>query len=113
MKSTSSELGTGIKNKRQETVEDMHYRNIAGGLADEMMGFHPARRIPQVQPTLQDGHHRQVRDVGIRRQSEQAREGASFRISTHGRGLSFSCHCVAYGQLVRHTRIPDRARGAR
>jgi len=39
MKSTSSGLGTGIKNKRQEAVEAMSYRNIAGGLAGEMMGF--------------------------------------------------------------------------
>jgi len=39
MKSTSSGLGIGIKNKRQEAVEAMSYRNIAGGLADEMMGF--------------------------------------------------------------------------
>jgi hypothetical protein len=39
MKSTSSGLSTGIKNKWQEAVGAMSYRNIAGGLADEMMGF--------------------------------------------------------------------------
>ncbi len=39
MKSTSSGLGTGIKNKWQEAAGAMSYRNIAGGLADEMMGF--------------------------------------------------------------------------
>jgi len=39
MKSTSSGFGTGINNKWPEAVEAMSYRNIAGGLADEMMGF--------------------------------------------------------------------------
>src|SRR3989454_11950232 len=39
MKNTSSGLGTGIKNKWQEALEAMSYRNIARGLADEMMGF--------------------------------------------------------------------------
>jgi len=39
MKNTSSGLGTRIKNKWQQAVEAMSYRNIAGGLADEMMGF--------------------------------------------------------------------------
>ncbi len=39
MKSTSSGLGTGIKNKWQEAAGAMSYRNIAGGLADEMMAF--------------------------------------------------------------------------
>lgn len=39
MKNTSSGLGTEIKNKWQQAVKAMSYRNIAGGLADEMMGF--------------------------------------------------------------------------
>ncbi len=39
MKSTSSGPGTGIRNKWQEAAGAMSYRNIAGGLADEMMGF--------------------------------------------------------------------------
>src|SRR5229473_812839 len=39
MKNTGSGLGTGSKSKWHQAVEAMSYRNIAGGLADEMMGF--------------------------------------------------------------------------
>src|SRR5712691_538969 len=39
MKNNSSGLGSGIKNKWQPTIGAMSYRNIAGGLADEMLGF--------------------------------------------------------------------------
>jgi len=39
MKNNSSGLGSTIKNKWQQTMGAMSYRSIAGGLADEMMGF--------------------------------------------------------------------------
>ncbi len=39
MKNTSSGLSTGIKNKSLQAMQAMSYQNIAGGLADEMMGF--------------------------------------------------------------------------
>ncbi len=39
MKSTSSGLRTGIKNKWLPARQTMSYQHIAGGLADEMMGF--------------------------------------------------------------------------
>jgi hypothetical protein len=38
MKDTGRGLGTGIQNKWQE-ADTMSYRNIAGGLAGEMIGF--------------------------------------------------------------------------
>ncbi len=39
MKNTGSGLGTESKSKWHQAVETMSYRNIAGGLADEMRGF--------------------------------------------------------------------------
>lgn len=39
MKNNSSALGSTIKNKWQQTDGAMSYRNIASGLADEMLGF--------------------------------------------------------------------------
>ncbi len=39
MKNTGSGLGTESKSKWHQAVEAMSYRNIAGGLADEMRGF--------------------------------------------------------------------------
>jgi hypothetical protein len=39
MKNNSSSLGSTIKNKWQQTIGAMSYSSIAGGLADEMMGF--------------------------------------------------------------------------
>jgi len=39
MKNASGGLGTGIKNKWLQAIQAMSYQNIAGGLADEMMGF--------------------------------------------------------------------------
>src|SRR5216684_1699249 len=39
MKNTGSGLGTESKSKWHQAVEAMSYRNIAGGLADEMMAF--------------------------------------------------------------------------
>jgi hypothetical protein len=39
MKNTSSGLGITIRNEWQESVEAMSYRNIASGLAGEMLGF--------------------------------------------------------------------------
>ncbi len=39
MKNTSSGRGTEIKDKWQHAVEAISYQSIAGGLADEMMGF--------------------------------------------------------------------------
>jgi hypothetical protein len=39
MKSASSGLRTGIKNKWLQARQAMSYQHIAGGLADEMMGF--------------------------------------------------------------------------
>jgi hypothetical protein len=39
MRNSSSGLGTGMKNRGQQGVEAMSYRSIAGGLADEMVGF--------------------------------------------------------------------------
>jgi hypothetical protein len=39
MRNSSSGLGTGTKNRWQQGVEAISYRNIASGLADEMVGF--------------------------------------------------------------------------
>src|SRR5713226_4369409 len=39
MKNTGSGLGTESKSKWHQAVEAMSYRNIAGGLAGEMMSF--------------------------------------------------------------------------
>jgi len=39
MKNTGSGLSTGIRNKSLQAMQFMNYQNIAGGLADEMMGF--------------------------------------------------------------------------
>src|SRR6267378_4137342 len=39
MKSTSGGLSAAIKSKWLQAIQAMSYQNIAGGLADEMMGF--------------------------------------------------------------------------
>ncbi len=39
MKNSGSGVSTGTGNKSLQAVQDMSYRNLAGGLADEMMGF--------------------------------------------------------------------------
>jgi hypothetical protein len=39
MKSTSGGLSGAIKSKWLQAIQAMSYQNIAGGLADEMMGF--------------------------------------------------------------------------
>jgi hypothetical protein len=39
MRNTSCGLSTGTKNKWQQEAEAMSYQHIAGGLAEEMMGF--------------------------------------------------------------------------
>ncbi len=39
MKNSSGGLGTEIKNKWLQAIQAKSYQNIAGGLADEMMGF--------------------------------------------------------------------------
>ena len=39
MKSTGGGLSTAIKSKWLQAIQAMSYQNIAGGLADEMMGF--------------------------------------------------------------------------
>ena len=39
MKSTSAGLSGAIKSKWLQAIQAMSYQNIAGGLADEMMGF--------------------------------------------------------------------------
>jgi hypothetical protein len=39
MKNSSSGLSAGIKNKWLQASQAMNYQNLAGGLADEMMGF--------------------------------------------------------------------------
>jgi hypothetical protein len=39
MKNTGGGLGAAIKNKWLQAIQAMSYQNIAGGLADEMMGF--------------------------------------------------------------------------
>jgi hypothetical protein len=48
MKSTGGELSAAIKSKWLRAIQAISYQNIAGGLADEMMGFHPIKRTPQV-----------------------------------------------------------------
>jgi hypothetical protein len=39
MKSTGGGLSAAIKSKWLQAIQAMSYQNIAGGLADEMMGF--------------------------------------------------------------------------
>jgi hypothetical protein len=39
MKSTGGGLSAAIKSKWLQAMQAMSYQNIAGGLADEMMGF--------------------------------------------------------------------------
>jgi hypothetical protein len=39
MKNTSSGLSAAVKNNWLQAIQAMSYKNIAGGLADEMMGF--------------------------------------------------------------------------
>jgi hypothetical protein len=39
MQTTGGGLNAGIKNKWLQAIRAMNYQNIAGGLADEMIGF--------------------------------------------------------------------------
>src|SRR5260370_38396996 len=39
MRNTSSVSSTGVKNKWTPAMQAMSYQSLAGGLADEMMGF--------------------------------------------------------------------------
>ena len=39
MINTSSGLSAAVKNNWLQAIQAMSYKNIAGGLADEMMGF--------------------------------------------------------------------------
>lgn len=58
MKPTSGEFSEGNKNKSLRAGQTVSYRNIAGGLADEMMGFiqpsEPRKCVPPFKMVIMD-----------------------------------------------------------
>src|SRR5713226_6077981 len=110
MKNTGSGLGTESKSKWHQAVEAMSYRNIAGGLADEMMSFirpsEPRKCSPPFKMVILDKHGTVVFECNVSKDSKVRPFGLVRRIrSSHFPAIAL----LTDRSLVTRTFLIDRA----
>ena len=107
MKPTSGGFSEGGKQKTPRAGQTISYQNIAGGLADEMMGFiqpsEPRKCVPPFKMVIMDRRGSVVFECKVSRGGRVKPVGL-----VRGTGIPFSSDGVAYRQVFGDAHVPHR-----